>query len=83
MEYMRAGKPVLCCKLDGIPAGYDEYLSYIEPQDAQGIRETINTIMLLTQAERDGIGRRAREFVLTEKNNITQGKKALELLRSL
>jgi glycosyltransferase involved in cell wall biosynthesis len=83
MEYMRAGKPVLCCKLDGIPAEYDEYLCYIQPQDAQGIRSAVRSVMALTQEERDGIGRRARDFVLSEKNNGVQGKKALELLRTL
>ena len=83
MEYMRAGKPVLCCKLDGIPGEYDEYLTYIEPQSAQGIRTTVRSMMQRTQKERDEIGRRAREFVLSEKNNIKQGGKALEFLRSL
>ncbi|MBN1777462.1 MAG: glycosyltransferase [Clostridiales bacterium] len=83
MEYMRAGKPVLCCRLDGIPLEYDEYLNYIKPQDAQGIRDAVRGLMALPQHERDGIGRRASEFVLKEKNNITQGKKALDLLRSL
>ena len=83
MEYMRAGKPVLCCRLDGIPADYDEYLSYIEPQDAQGIRTAIRDMMAITKEERDAIGRRAQEFVLSEKNHIKQGKKALDLLRTL
>lgn len=83
MEYMRAGKPVLCCKLDGIPDEYDAFLVYIEPQNAQGIRAAVRAMMLRTQEERGEIGRRAREFVLAEKNNRKQGKKALDLLRSL
>ena len=83
MEYMRAGKPVLCCKLDGIPGEYDEYLTYIQPQNALGIRAAIRSMLQRTQKERDEIGRRAREFVLSEKNNIKQGKKALDLLRTL
>ena len=83
MEYMRAGKPVLCCKLDGIPTEYDDYLTYIEPQNAQGIREAVQAMMARTQTERDGIGRRARDFVLLEKNNDKQGQKTLALLRSL
>lgn len=83
MEYMRAGKPVLCCKLDGIPAEYNAYLTYIEPQNAQGIQNAVRTMMARTKAERDDIGRRARAFVLGEKNNTSQGKKALKFLRSL
>ena len=83
MEYMRAGKPVLCCKLDGIPAEYDEYLTYIDPQNEEGIRGAIQAMMAKSQKERDGIGRRAKEFVLLKKNNISQGKKAVDLLRLL
>ena len=83
MEYMRAGKPVLCCKLDGIPAEYDPYLTYIEPQTADGIRDAVQQMLSRTKTERDGIGRRARAFVVSEKNNIMQGKKAVDLLRTL
>ena len=83
MEYMRAGKPVLCCKLDGIPAEYDAYLTYIEPQTAEGIKAAVRSMLVRTQNERDAIGCRAREFVLSEKNGVTQGGKALALLRSL
>lgn len=83
MEYMRSGKPVLCCKLDGIPPEYDDYLTYIKPQNAQGIRAAVRAMMRRTQEERGETGRHAREFVLSEKNNRKQGKKALDLLRSL
>ncbi len=83
LEYMRSGKPVLCCKLDGIPHDYDGFLTYIEPQNAQGIRAAVRAMMARTQEERGETGRRAREFVLSEKNNIKQGKKAMDLLRSL
>jgi len=83
MEYMRAGKPVLCCKLDGIPAEYDAYLIYIEPQNAQGIRDAVLAMLARTQKERGEIGRRAKAFVISEKNNIMQGKKAVDLLRTL
>ena len=83
MEYMRAGKPVLCCKLDGIPEEYNEYLTYMEPQNAAGMRTAIQAMLQKPQNERDGIGRRAKEFVLSQKNNSTQGKKAVDLLRLL
>jgi glycosyltransferase involved in cell wall biosynthesis len=83
MEYMRAGRPVLCCKLEGIPAEYDEYLTYIEPQNADGIRDAVQAMLSRTKTERDGIGRRAKTFVISEKNNIMQGLKAVDLLRKL
>ena len=83
MEYMRAGKPVLCCKLDGIPEEYDNYLTYIAPQTAIGIRGAVQAMLQKPQKERDDIGRRAREFVLLKKNHIAQGKKAVDFLRLL
>lgn len=83
MEYMRSGKPVLCCKLAGIPTEYDDYLIYIEPQNAEGIRQTIQNMMTLSQKERDDIGHRAKTFVLSEKSATMQGFKAVSLLRKL
>ena len=83
MEYMRSGKPVLCCKLDGIPQEYNDYLTYYEPQNEIGIRIAIESMMQKPQKERDDIGRRAREFVLSKKNNIAQGERAVDLLRLL
>ena len=83
LEYMKAGKPVLCCKLPGIPGDYDAYLTYIEPQNALGIRAAVRALFAQTQEERGMLGSRARAYVLAEKNHITQGRKTLALLRSL
>lgn len=83
LEYLRAGKPVLCCKLGGIPGEYDAVLTYVEPQTAQGIQSAVRSMLSHSKDERDAIGRRAREFVLLEKNGASQGRKAVSLLRSL
>ena len=83
LEYMRSGKPVLCCKLEGIPEEYDEYLRYIEPQTAQGIRDAVQTIVALSPEERNVIGERARRFVLEKKNNVAQSAKLLLFLRKM
>ena len=83
MEYMRSGKPVLCCKLDGIPAEYDPYLTYIEPQTVGGIQSAVRTMLSRTPKQRAEIARRAMTFVVMEKNNVRQGRRALDLLRSL
>ena len=80
---MRSDKPVLCCKLEGIPEEYDEYLRYIEPQTAQGIRDAVQTIVALSPEERNAIGERARRFVLEKKNNVAQSAKLLLFLRDM
>ena len=81
MEYLRSGKPVLCCKLEGIPNEYDAYLRYIEPQTAQGLRDAIRKLLVLSAQERAAIGASARNFVLTEKNSRVQSAKLLQFLR--
>ena len=83
LEYMRAGKPVLCCKLEGIPSEYDAYLHYIDPQNAQGIQAAVHAMLDRSPKERDAIGQRAKAFALSEKNNGKQGQKALNFLRGL
>ena len=83
LEYMRSGRPVLCCKLEGIPAEYDKLLCYIEPQTAQGIREAVRALLAKSDAERAQMGDRAREFVLREKNSRAQCGRLMTFLRSL
>ena len=83
LEYMRSGKPVLCCKLEGIPAEYDELLCYMEPQTAQGIRESVQALLTKPEAERVQMGSRAREFVLREKNSRAQCGRLMMFLRNL
>ncbi len=83
LEYMKAGKPVLCCKLPGIPCDYDAFLTYIEPQNASGIQTAVRAAFIRTPEERGMLGSRARAYVLKEKNHVTQAGKALAYLRSL
>ena len=82
LEYMRSGKPVLCCKLEGIPGDYDSYLSYMDA-GKDGIMKAARQLMLLTPQERYEKGCAAREYVLHSKNPAGQCRKLLDLLRSL
>ncbi len=83
LEYMRSGVPVACCKLEGIPDEYDGFLRYIEPQNAQGIRNALNGLMALAPDERAAIGERARAFVTEKKNSAAQCTKLVGFLRSI
>ncbi len=82
LEYMRSGKPVLCCKLEGIPHDYDAYLNYME-SGKDGIIAAVRKLMSLEPQKRDEQGNAAREYVLHHKNPHTQCQKLLRLLRSL
>ncbi len=83
MEYMKSGRPVLCCKLEGIPDEYDAYLRYIYPQSAEGIRQAVTELLSLPEEELVSIGEKARSFVLSNKNSTVQCAKLLEFMRDL
>lgn len=83
LEYMRSGKPVLCCKLEGIPDEYDAFLYYIQPQTADGIIRAVGDLLALLPEERERMGERAREFALTHKNSRAQGKRIYDFLGQL
>ena len=83
LEYMRSGKPVLCCRLEGIPHDYDNYLCYIEQPGAEGIENAVRKLMQLSEEERCRIGESGRRYVLECKNPKMQCGKLLDLLRRL
>lgn len=82
LEYMRSGKPVLCCRLEGIPSDYDPYLCYMD-EGKEGIIRSVRSLMRLEQGERIRLGQEAREYVLKHKNPHVQCRKLLSLLRRL
>jgi len=83
LEYMRSGKPVLCCQLEGIPHDYDKYLCYIEGNGAQGIEAAVRRLMQMSDEERRRLGESGRKYVLEHKNPKVQCEKLLHLLRRL
>jgi glycosyltransferase involved in cell wall biosynthesis len=80
---MRSGKPVICYKLDGIPADYDPYLQYIPAPGAAGIRQAVEALRSLPVQHRNELGEAARRYVLTQKNPAAQCRKLVDWLRSL
>ena len=83
LEYMRSGKPVLCCKLEGIPDEHDAYLRYIDPQTPEGIRAAVLALFALPKQEQADIGVRSRHFALEHKNNKVQALRVLSFLNQL
>ena len=82
LEYMRSGKPVLCCKLEGIPAEYDSYLCYMD-KGKTGIIQAVRKLMDLSPEKRNALGSAAQNYVLQHKNPKVQCKKLLSLLRRM
>lgn len=66
MEYMAAGKPVMCFKLDGIPDEYDNYLTYFT--DKKTMAQQIEKMCAMSSERLARMGKDGAEFVLREKN---------------
>ena len=80
MEYMASGIPVVMYKLDGIPDEYDEYLLYVDDTRPNGLKEKIEEVITMPEDLRREIGRKAREMLMTEKNETEQAAKILRLM---
>ena len=81
MEYMASGIPVVMYKLDGIPDEYDEYLNYADPSGAvpERLSEALEKVLSDYETAQKK-ARRARNFVLENKNAIRQAERLLRLL---
>lgn len=81
MEYMASGTPVLTTALPGMPEEYNPHVFIIEEETAQGIAKALKQVFSHSDAELFQKGQGAREFVLTQRNNVVQAKKILEMLK--
>lgn len=77
-EYMASGTPVLSFKLEGIPTEYYTYLSIIE--NADKLKKSIINTLNLSNTERIELGSSAREFILNNKNNISQARNIMNFI---
>jgi glycosyltransferase involved in cell wall biosynthesis len=83
LDYMMSETPVLTTRLQGIPDEYYNYVFYTISYDSKEIGQLISEICNLPSEEIKKITNRAREFILTKKNQDVQGKKIKEFLESL
>ena len=77
-EYMLSGKPVLSCRLDGIPNEYFDYLipmNSIQPED---IAAAIREIACKSPEEREQIGTEGKQFIRERKNNLAQAQRIID-----
>lgn len=82
MEYMVSGTPVLTTKLPGMPAAYYDYVYLIEDESIECIAATLRNLLDKPEEELHEMGRKAKEFVLKEKNNIVQAEKIVKMIKN-
>lgn len=80
MEYMASGTPVLTTVLPGMPKEYYPYLFLLEDETAEGIARALTELLTKSEEELFEKGRRARTFVLDQRNNLVQAQKIIQML---
>jgi glycosyltransferase involved in cell wall biosynthesis len=81
LEYLSSGIPFIAYKLDGIPDEYDEYILYVADNETRTLAEKIMEVCEKTPDQREQLGKKAREFVSTQKNAFTQTGKILAFMQ--
>ena len=79
-EYMVSGNPVLSTVIDGIPEEYFDYIIPLESINPEMLSEKIRMVASMDKKDRNEYGEKARCFVLENKSNVAQMKKALEFI---
>ena len=83
IEYMVSGTPLLTTRLPGIPEEYFSYCYTIEDETKQGVSEAITRVLNLPNEELISMGKRARDFIINNKNSEIQAKKIYNYLEML
>lgn len=80
LEYFISGKPIIARMLEGFPKDYsDLFISYSNRKELKGcMLEVYNNYDKYA-----GLGERAQDYVLKNKNNKIQTKKLIETLKSI
>ena len=83
MEYMVAGRPIICYKLDGIPDEYDNYLNYVTDNSVESLKNKLIEVLSLDPEQLTNQGVINRRFVIENKNNIIQAQKIIEMVNAV
>lgn len=81
IEYLVAGRPVITTHLPCITAEYDPHLFYFDNDTIDGIAETLKRCYHIDNKVLSEQGDRARQYILTEKNNKKQVSKILDSIK--
>lgn len=82
MEYFASGTPVLMYKLQGIPNEYYSYCYTIEGTSIEEFTESLENVISIRAQERNALGYKAKNFILSEKTSYLQVKKILKFLHN-
>ena len=82
VEYMLNAKPVVMYKLEGIPDEYDDYLCYVADNNVETLKNKLVEVMEWSEDKKIAFGKRAKEFVVKNKNKKIQTEKIIRFIKS-
>lgn len=83
MEYMASGTAVLTTKLPGMPKEYYDYVYLIEDNSLEGMKQSLKKVLNKTIDEINKQGKKAKIFVMQNKNNVIQAYKVINLCEKI
>lgn len=82
MEFMSSGTPLLTTKLPGMPKEYYPYVYLFQEESVEGYTTVLKEVLGHSDDELNELGLKAKNFVLSSKNNIIQAKRIIEFIKS-
>jgi glycosyltransferase involved in cell wall biosynthesis len=83
MEYMVSGTPLLTTLLPGMPLEYKKYVYLFDDESIEGMTETLKILFVKKPEELHDLGKKAKKYVLEEKNNVKQAGKVIQLFKMI
>lgn len=83
LECMASGTPLLTTNLPGMPETYKEHVYLLNEETIEGYAKTLRRMFSMDAEDLHKFGLRAKQFVLTEKNNIAQAARIYSLLNKI
>ena len=83
VESMVSGTPLVTTLLPGMPQEYIPFVYLFDDESVGGLAQKFKTLLSKSKEELHGFGLRAKEFVLTHKNNKVQACRILTFLNNL
>lgn len=80
LECMVSGTPLLTTRLAGMPKDYYPYVYLFDEETPAGFRQSLETVFKESSEDLHKRGMKAREFALTQKNNVKQAEKFYNFL---
>lgn len=78
MECMASGTPLCTTRLPGMPTEYYPYVYFFDDESEDGMLLALQYVLNKNEEALHEFGKRAKNFVMTEKTNVKQAKKLMD-----